>query len=86
MGLLFRGDDLDPLAVGVGDEVQAHAGVLSDDAAHLLVEFVEGVEIVHGECDVGVLAAVVVRLYLAAVPGELDFEKRNKTGVETGAG
>ena len=76
MGLLFRGEDLDPLAVGIGDEVQAHAGVLSDDAAHLLVEFMEGVEVVHGEGDMGVLAAVVVGLHLPAVPGELDLEGR----------
>lgn len=76
MGLLFRGEDFNPLAVGVGDEVQAHAGVLPDDAAHLLVKLVEGVEIVHGECDAGVLAAVVVRLYLAAISGELDLEGR----------
>lgn len=51
-------------------------GVLPDDTAHLLVEFMESVEIVHGECDVGVLAAVVVRLHLPAVPGELDLEGR----------
>ena len=76
MGLIFRGEDFNPLAVGVGDEVQAHAGVLPDDTALLLVKLVEGVEIVHGEGDVGVLAAVVIRLHLPAVPGELDLEGR----------
>ena len=31
------GHDLDPIAVGIGNEVDAHSGVLKADAAHLLM-------------------------------------------------
>ena len=36
--VLAGGDDFEPVAVGVGDEVDAHFGVFEADAAHLFVE------------------------------------------------
>ena len=72
---------LNPLAVGVGNKVNAHAGILADDAAHLLVEFMECPKVVHDKGDVGILTAVVAGFRLVAVPGELDFEKRKCSSI-----
>ena len=66
--------NLNPLALGVGDEIKAHARVLANDAAHLFVKLVGGVEVVHDESDMGIFAAVLVGLNASAVPGELNLE------------
>ena len=66
--------NLNPLALGVGDEIKAHARVLANDATHLFVKLVGGVKVVHDESDMGVFAAVLVGLNASTVPGELDLE------------
>lgn len=66
--------NLNPLALRVGDEIKAHAGVLANDAAHLFVKLVGGVKVVHDESDMGIFATILVGLNAPTVPGELDFE------------
>ena len=68
-------DDLDPLTVGVGDEVKTHRGILTNDATHLLVKLMDGVEVVYDKGNMGVLASIIIWLNLAAVPSELNFKR-----------
>ena len=49
---IFLGADLQPVAVRVRDEVNAHGFVLKADASHLLVELVSLLEIVRVESQV----------------------------------
>ena len=65
--------NLNPLALGVGDEIKAHARVLANNAAHIAF-VVGGVKVVHDEGDMGVFATILVGLNAPTVPGELDFE------------
>lgn len=41
------GDDFEPVAVGVGYEVDTHFGVFVTDTAHLFVTLAGGVKVVH---------------------------------------
>ena len=72
--LVKTADDLDPAAVRIGDEVEAHTRILLHDAAHLLVQGVEGVVVIHANAHVGVAVAVVIRALVSAVPRELELE------------
>lgn len=47
--------NLNPLTLGVGDEIKAHARVLANNATHLFVKLVDGVKVVHNEGDMGAL-------------------------------
>lgn len=40
--------NLNPLTLGVGDEIKGHVRVLANNAAHLLMKLVGGVKVVHG--------------------------------------
>lgn len=66
--------NLDPLTLGVGDGIKAHARVLANNATHLFMKLVGGVKVVHDEGDMGVFATILVGLNASTVPGELDFE------------
>lgn len=66
--------NLNPLTLGVGDEIKAHARVLANNATHLFMKLVGGVKVVHDEGDMGVFAAILVGLNASTNPGELDFE------------
>lgn len=66
--------NLNPLTLRVGDEIKAHARVLANNAAHLSMNLVGGVKVVHDEGDMGVFATILVGLNASTVPGELDFE------------
>jgi len=66
--------NLNPLTLGVGDEIKAHARVLANNATHLFMKLVGGVKVVHDEGDMGVFATILVGLNASTVPGELDFE------------
>ena len=67
-------DDLDPVAVRVGDEVDAHFRVFKDDAAHLLVQGVGGGIVVGFEGQVELLFADVILLRMVGKPGELQLK------------
>src|SRR5699024_8183520 len=67
-------DDLEPAAVGILDEVDAHALVHEAHAAHLLMQGACRVHVVHLEGQVRVAPAVDVGLCAAAVPSEFDLE------------
>lgn len=71
---LAGGQNLNPLALGVGDEIKAHARVLANNATHLFMKLVGGVKVVHDEGDMAVFATILVGLNAPTVPGELDFE------------
>lgn len=66
--------NLNPLTLGVGDEIKAHTRVLANNAAHLFMKLVGGAKVVHGESDMDVFAAILVGFNASTVPGELDFE------------
>ena len=46
---LFGGHDLDPVAVRIGDKIDAHGGILKADAAHGLMVAVNRLIVVHVE-------------------------------------
>lgn len=73
-GLVLFGKDLDPAPIRVFDEVEAHGGVVVDDAAHFVMQLARGLHIGDAEGQVRVFAAVVVGLGAAFVPGELKLE------------
>ena len=66
--------NLNPLTLGVGDEIKAHARVLANNAAHFFMKFVGSVKVVHDEGDMGVFTAVLVGLNVATIPSEFNFE------------
>ena len=72
--LVKAADDLDPAAVRIGDEVEAHTRILLHDAAHLLVKGMECVVVVHADAHMGGAVAVVVRALKTAVPCKLELE------------
>ena len=51
--------NLNPLTLGVGDEIKAHARVLANNATHLFMKLVGGVKVVHDEGDMGVFATIL---------------------------
>ena len=71
---LAGGQNLNPLTLGVGDEIKGHARVLANNAAHLSMRLVGGVKVVHDEGDMGVFAAILIGLNAPTVSDELDFE------------
>ena len=68
------GEDFDPIAVGVFDEVDAHVGVLEADATHGGVFGVEGIVVLGTEGEVELLVAEVVGFGAVAEPGEFELE------------
>ena len=54
--------NLNPLTLGVGDEIKAHARVLANNATHLFMKLVGGVKVIHDEGDMGVFATILVGL------------------------
>ena len=42
---LAGGQNFNPLTLGVGDEIKAHARVLANNAAHLFMKLVGGVKV-----------------------------------------
>ena len=69
---LFR-DDLDPVAVRIADEVDAHALILKADAAHVTVALMRGGIIVHLAGEMDFILAQIICALMVAQPGELDF-------------
>ena len=66
--------DFNPVAVRVGDEINAHGGVFKLDAAHLLVLFVRGSHIRRRHGEVIFELAEIIGLGAVAQPGELQLE------------
>lgn len=54
--------NLNPLTLGVGDEIKTHARILANNATHLFMKLVGGVKVVHDEGDMGVFATILVGL------------------------
>ena len=48
--LFFARYDLDPVAVGITDEINPHVRIFVTDASHLLMALVEGFHIVGLQC------------------------------------
>ena len=74
IGSVTGGEDFDPVAVGIFDEVDAHVGVLEADTAHGGVFGVEGIVVLGTEGEVELLVAKVVGFGAVAEPGELKLE------------
>jgi len=66
-------DDLEPVAVGIFNEVDAHGGGFKADAAHFLVQGVRGFKIVRLKGDMAFIVAQVVGLVVPE-PGQLQLE------------
>ena len=72
---LFR-HDLDPIPVRILYKVDAHAGIFKADAAHGRVLCVRGIHIRHGEREVKLPLAEVIRLRAVTQPGQLELKRR----------
>lgn len=68
------GEDFDPVAVGVFDEVDPHVGVFEADAAHGGVFGVEGIVVFGAEGEMELFVAEVVGFGAVAEPGELELK------------
>ena len=68
---IILGNDLQPVAVRVFDEVDVHGRILKADAAHFAVLFVCGVKIAHGKCHVELTLAQIVGLGMILQLGQL---------------
>ena len=80
MGLCPGRNDLQPVAVGILDEVDPHGRVFKADAAHLLVQRVSRGEVVDAKSQVELLLPDVVGLRVIPQPGQLELEFRGVVG------
>ena len=72
---LFLWQNLNPAAVRILDEVEAHGGVIVHHAPHFVVELASFFHVGHAEGNVGVLAAIVVGFGYAFVPSKLQLKR-----------
>ena len=77
---LLCGNDLKPVAVRVGDEIDAQCRIFKADAVHFLVLCVRGLEIIHAEGKVKLVITEVVRLVPVAQPRQLEQMRRYAVG------
>ena len=77
---LLCGNDFQPVAVRVGDEIDAHCRIFKADAVHFLVLCVRGLEIIHAEGKVELIVAEIVRLVPVAQPRQLEQMRRYAVG------
>ena len=70
----MSGNDLDPVAVGVADEIDAHGGIFEADAAHFLVLGVGRLVILGLQGQMEFTLAQIVLLRMVPKPGELQTE------------
>ena len=75
-GRVPGGDDLDPIAVGVGNKVNAHCGVFKADAAHLPVVPVGRLVIIRPQGQVEFTLAQVILLGVIPQPGQFQAKIR----------
>lgn len=68
------GDDLQPVSVRVGDEIDPHFRVFKADAAHFLMETVGSLIIVRNESQMELAVTEIVRAVHIAQPGELQLK------------
>lgn len=74
VALIFLRHDLDPIAVGIGDEVDPHGRVFKADAAHVLVLLVQLLVLIGVEGQVELALAQVVGLLAVPQPGQLQLK------------
>ena len=67
----FGGDDLQPVAVGVFDEVNSHICIFKADTAHLPVLRKSGVKIIYRKCKVDLVVAQLIGAVHVPQPGQL---------------
>ena len=72
--LFMLGHDLDPIAIGIGDEVDPHGRVFKADAAHVLVLLVQLLVLIGVEGQVELALAQVVGLLAVPQPGQLQLK------------
>ena len=72
--LLFGGNDLQPVAIGVIDKVDAHGGVFKADAAHFLMQGVGGFKVLGLEGQMEFQFAQVILLGMTLQPGQFQLE------------
>ena len=77
---LLCGNDFQPVAVRVGDEIDAHCRIFKADAVHFLVFCVRGIEIIYAEGQVELVVTEVVRLVPVAQPRQLEQMRRYAIG------
>ena len=73
-GAVLQRQYLNPVTVGVADEVEVHVGVFVAHATHLLVKGTCGLVVAgHTHADVKLAFAEVVRLGMVAQPGQFQL-------------
>ena len=77
---LLCGNDFQPVAVRVGDKIDAHCRIFEADAVHFLVLCVCGIEIICAEGQVELVVTEVVRLVPVAQPRQLEQMRRYAIG------
>ena len=71
-----RRQDLDPVAIRIADEIDAHLFILETDAAHRLVFLMSSLEVVRAHREMEFIFAEIVRFLADVDPSELEFVLR----------
>ena len=66
--------NFNPVAVRIGDKVDAHFLVLKTDDSHIFVFLVEGVKLVCLECQMKLAFSKIVWLFPVPEPGQFQIE------------
>ena len=66
--------DFQPVAIGVGDKVNAHGRVFVADAAHFLMELVGGIEVFGFKGQMEFAFTQIIALRMVFQPGQLQLE------------
>ena len=72
--LLFARYDLDPVAVGITDEVNTHIRIFITDTAHLLMQSVCCLKIICCKSDMTLILAQLIGLRMIFEPGQLNLK------------
>ena len=68
------GNDLQPVAVGIGDEINAHGRIFKADTAHLLVQLVGRFVVIRLEGQVEFAFSQIISLGMLFQPGQLQLK------------
>ena len=81
--LIANGNDFQPIAIRVGDEIDAHRFVFIADAAHFLMQRVCRIKIFCTESQMEFALTKVIALGMIAQPGQFQFEIRGVVAQES---
>jgi len=79
--LSFRGDDFQPISVGVLNKIEAHPSVFIAYAAHFFMEFMRRGYVVGYKGDMRFVVAELVRALFFAEPRQLNLMRGRAAGI-----